>query len=353
MQKIKQHSDADIATASALLGNMLRVNIPLDEALSQLNQVLPKQGWQTIADLVSNGASLSNCLVGRWPEALVSTITSGEHSGKLANLFMQVDAMMLIKKNINKAFHEFYPPLLYLLGGLGIAIYFMVSVIPTISKTGASFLGSKYQQSGAMKLSLWVHDMFVNHWLAISILTAGFVTGIIVLCQQTAFKMWLFKVADKIPKLNSALRNLYFGLWARTMSMMAASGGLDIIEMLELSSKILPVNMRSGLFLMADDIVSQGLSIAGDPRCHPADDPRRLWPMYIGIAFRSAGQTGDIETEMARISPVLVDEGMRALLAIINITTFVAMALSAVLVAFSPALMALEQASLFRETMRL
>jgi type II secretory pathway component PulF len=351
MSNIKPHSDKSIAIAASMLGNMISAGLPADEALSHLSDAQPNQGWNEVAIRIAKGSQLSECLVGLWPEALVSAIAAGEYSGKLADVLKQVDSMMLIKKQISEALQQFYAPMFYLLGGICTAIFYLVSVIPTVSTTSKALIGASYKPSAAMKVSFWFQDVFINHWYAVCIVLIGIIVGGAWLVRQQEFWAWLYEIADKIPKLNTSLRKLYFGLWAKTISMMAASGGIDIIEMLILSSKILPANMRDGVILMASEVERRGLSEAGDPRRQAEDDPRRQWPMYIGIAFVSAGQTGDIEVEMKRIAPELIDEGMRTLTIIIQAASHVAVAITGLLAAFAPALMILEQGSLFTQTM--
>lgn len=351
MTEIKEQSPKDISIASAMLGNMIRAGIVMDEAVRHLDGALPNRGWKEVAAKVAHGAQLSECLVGLWPEAIVSAVSAGDHSGKLADVLKQVEAMMMLKKEISDALTQFYAPAAYLLGGIGTATFYMVSVIPSISRASKALIGSSYKPSDAMAVSLWFQDVFINHWITVCVLALGMVVGMIWLFQQPEFWNWLFEVADHVAVLDDALRKLYFGLWAKTLAMMSAAGGIDIIEMLTLSSRMLPENMRAGVLKMASEVERCGLSEAGDPRRQPDDDPRHRWPMYIGIAFVSAGQTGNIELEMNRIAPELIDEGMRSLSVIIKTSSIVAMALTGLLAGVAPALLIFEQGHLFQQTM--
>lgn len=351
MNEIQQHSAKDISVAASMLGNMLRAGLATDEAIRHLDNALPNRGWNDVATRVARGALLSECLVDLWPEALVSAVAAGDHSGKLSDVLKQVEGMMLLKKQITDSLGQFYAPLAYLAGGIGTALFYMIKVIPTVSNASKALIGASYKPSSGIALSLWVQDLFINHWMTVCVVLTGIATGLIWLFRQPEFGVWLFEMADKIPGLNNALRKLYFGLWARTVAMMAAAGGIDITEMLTLSSRILPENMRSGVLKMAGEVERRGLSEAGDPRRQPEDDPRLRWPIYIGIAFVSAGQTGNIEQEMTRIAPELIDEGMRTLKVIISVSSYVAVALTGLLTAFAPALMIFEQGHLFQQTM--
>jgi len=297
------------------------------------------------------GTRLSECLIGLWPEAIVSAVAAGDYSGKLADVLKQVESMMLIKKQINESMSQFYAPLGYLAGGMGTAVFYMVSVIPNISNASKALIGASYKPSDAMAISLWFEDVFINHWVTVCVIMAGIALGLIWLFRQPETWVWLFEQADAIPVLSDALRKLYFGLWARSIAMMSAAGGIDIIEMLTLSSRILPENMRPGVIKMAAEVERRGLSEAGDPRRQPEGDPRLRWPIYVGIAFVSAGQTGNIEQEMSRIAPELIDEGMRTLKLIIKTTSYVAVAITGLLTAFAPLLMIFEQGHLFKQTM--
>jgi type IV pilus assembly protein PilC len=351
METHTQHSIRDIAIASRMLGGMIRAGLALDEATRHLNASLPGRGWSEVSERVARGSRLSECLATMWPDALVSAVAAGDESGRLSDVMKQIEKTMELKKEISDTLKQLYTPAAYVIGGVAAAGFYAVTVLPKMAQASKSMLGSSYEAGTGVIFSEWLQDLIFNHWMSLGVSAAAIVISLVWLFRLPEFWAWLFVQADKIPVLNSALRNLYFGLWAQTLAMMSASGGIEIIKMLVMSAKIMPNNMQAGVIKMAGEVERLGLSVAGDPRRQSDDDPRRLWPLYVGIAFVSAGQTGNIEVEMSRISPELIDDGMRTLKVIIKVASTAALVVSGLLVALAPIMMMLEQGNLFKQTM--
>lgn len=310
---------SEIDNAASILSNLLEIGEPLYQALQNLHSAQPAAGWTDVAERVRAGARLSECMTQLWPEALISAIAAGERAGNLPAVFRQIHELMQLQLQMQKSMRQMYKPLSYILLGAIAFIYFMIDIIPETSKNLTSMFSRKTEPSLIMKLSAVMQEVFYHYWIVILIGAAVFIGWLYQKSTEPAFREGLFELADRIPKLNEALRALYFGLWARSLATLASSGGIPISDMLMLSARTLPTVMQSGVILMASEVVTKGLAAAGDPQQQSDDDPRKRWPYYVGIAFKVADRTGMIDAEMQRVARILIEYGSARLLLYIQL----------------------------------
>jgi hypothetical protein len=100
-----------------------------------------------------------------------------------------------------------------------------------------------------------------------------------------------------------------------------------------LSIKMLPSIYQPGVILAAEEIEKRGYADAVDPDLQPEDDPRRKWPYYISTSFMVAYETGELDKELLRTSPILLEEGIRQLTKFITIADLFAKVCAATMIA--------------------
>lgn len=346
------HSTQQIATAAAALGNQLKAGLPMEKAARRLAGMQPGLGWDGAAGRIARGEPLSECLRGAWPESWASAVAAGERSGALPEIFAQIEEAISVQHRIAGHLRQLRAPLLLSCGGVAVFVFFMSMVIPAVSSSLSGMLIKKAEPSLVMAASAWTHQFLLAYWPAALAAAAASLSGAIWAFRQPGFIEWLFQAADEVPVLGAALRDLYFGLWARNLAVLACAGNISIVEMLLLSSKILPAPYQSGPLSMAGDVVQRGMEEAGDPDKQAAGDPRARWPYYIGIAFSVASQTGRLDVEMSRVSPILVEDGRKAIESFIKTASFLALLISGALIMAPLAAYYLEMGNLVRQAMR-
>ncbi|WNV05868.1 type II secretion system F family protein [Candidatus Methylospira mobilis] len=302
----------EIRDAASFLGDYLDAGIPIVGAISNLHRQQPKAGWNGVAEKLARGDRLSDCLPGMWPDIFVSSVIAGEESGKLPSILKNIEHTTNIQLEIKSLLKGLLrPAALIVLGSLVLAGY-MLFVIPMMAKTMGGFSSRKQDGDYIIHACLWLNEMVFEHWqpcLAALLAIAVFVVNRV---RQPEFVDWLFEVADAIPKLNDSLRILYFGLWARSLALLTGAG-IAAEPALRLSARNLPLNMRAGVLLMADDTTQRGLADSGSTDNQAPGDPRLKWPFAIGCAFAQAEQIGDIEYIMNKIAPGMITQGTASL----------------------------------------
>lgn len=347
-----QHSPAQIAAAAANLHNLLKAGLSTDKSIEILNRIQRNAGWDAFSKQIRQGTPLSTCLNGVWPENLVSAVEAGEQSGKLSTVMKQVEEMMLLIVEIKKKSNEIIVPFfISTTASIAILILFMVFVIPTLSRiTGG--MGGNAEKSSIQAASEFISSLLSDYWVYMLAAILATVYGMVVLVRSQEFKNLCFEVLDKTPVIGEAIRNLSFGLWTKSLAILAAAGNTDITRMLLLSSKVLPDLYRPGVIKMSDEVVERGLEDSSDPDKQPPYDDRRKWPYLVFAALAAANQTGRIDEEMLRVSPALINDGMVSINRAIAFVGVMAKVVPGIVLALPASLYYMEFGRVFQQVMK-
>ena len=314
------HSSVEIEAAASALSNQLTAGIALREAVARMSKLQPKYVvlWTEAADSLSRGGRLSAQLEGVWPESVVAAVKAGEESGTIAEVLRRTAEAMQIGQQVRKIYSKLLSPLIAFLAGLGVCLFFMVAVIP---KLQASLGGG--EQSLIFAVSSFLSKLVLGYWPILVAALAGLIGLGVHWFKQPGNLDKLIEMGNRQALLGQALRNLYFGMWAYQMSLLA-SAGLPAKQQLQLSVKTLPECYREGVHLMASEVEKRGHADSADPDKQEEGDPRKEWPFYIAVAFITAHETGRIDQEMQRCAPILIDDGMKQLTKVIAVADIIA-----------------------------
>jgi type II secretory pathway component PulF len=320
---------SEIETAASALGNQLNAGIPLHDAVRRMSIVQRKYEieWTEIGEVIASGGLLSDRLSTLWPDNLLAAVIAGEQSGSLPAVFDRVEETMQLQQRIRGALLKLAYPAFVGLAGVGVFLFFMIKVLPTLVKS----LG-KPDKSLVFSLSTWLSGIYQNHLMLALVLIGGTLLGVGTWIKKTLDDGSLLSALTTLPVIGDALSHLYFGLWAYYLAILDQAGGMQVRDKLLLSSQVMPENLRRGIFLMADEVVARGLANAADPEKQMVDDPRREWPFYISTAFIVAQETGDLAREMLRVAPSLIKDGFKKVQFVTQALTTIAMTVSAFLV---------------------
>jgi MSHA biogenesis protein MshG len=323
------HTSEEIEAAASALANQLSAGIPMREAVARMAKLQKKHAelWQAAADSLARGGRLSRQLEGAWPEAATAALHAGEESGTVEAVLRRVVQSVQVKQQVRKVATRLVSPIIAFCAGLGVFIFFMVGVIPQLQ---ASLGGA--QESLVFRLSAAMHYAAVNWWPLIALALAGGVAAAVHWLKQPQNQDQLVGFALDKPGIGPALVDLYFGLWAYQMALLAAAG-LSAKQQLLLSAKTLPTSLREGVLRMAAEVEKRGHAEAADPDKQPEDDPRRRWPFYVSTAFAISHETGRIDAEMLRCAPILVEEGVKGLTRFITAADLLAKISAATMIA--------------------
>lgn len=315
---------AELEAAVSSLANQLDAGIALREAVRRMMRLQPNRTefWSACEVAVGRGQRLSEMLREEWPLEYVIALQAGEEAGSLPSILRQMHQSILLQKQVRSAFTKLIGPVLTLLGGIGVFFFFMVGVIPSLQ----AGLGGG-EKSFVFKLSSIIHDVMVNHWLVVAASVGGAIAAVVAWLSSAANRQIAFGYVTRIPMLGDAFLNLLFGQWAYTMSILDQAG-IPAKAQLQHSIKTMPEVYQDGIALMAEEVEKRGRGDAANPDKQVDGDPRKQWPFYIATAFMTAHETGRLDTEMRRIAPILVDEGIRKLTRFVQIADAVTKLLS-------------------------
>jgi len=325
-----QHSSADIEAAASALANQISAGIKMREAVARMAKLQPKHAdmWNTASELLSRGGRLSTVLSDYWPEGVVAAVKAGEESDALGMVFKRTAEAMVVKAQVRKIYGKLTSPLVAFGAGFGVFLFFMVAVIPKLQSSLGGGEGDL-----TFRLAMLLHHVFTNFWPLVAAGAGALVFAMVWWLKQPSTVDTLVDWGDQVPGLQSALRSLYFGLWAHQVALLD-SAGLPVRQQLLLSAKTLPRAYQEGVFLMAEEVLKRGIADSADPDKQAEGDPRQIWPFYIATAFITAHETGQIDQEMKRCAPVLIDDGMRKLTQVMTVADLVAKVLAAAMIGF-------------------
>lgn len=326
---MKKMSPSEIELAASALGNQIKAGLPLSEATKRMARLQKKYApfWREVTVGTTQGNSLSDYMLQVWPPAVCNAIKAGEKTGKLDHVFERIEVTMQIQQEIRSMLMELLYPMSMIIGAVATFLFFMVKVIPAILKA----FGSS-EETWVTQSSFFLEKLFLQNWIELLI---GTVLTIVVIVGWFKKEQNRAKVVDffvRFPILGEALRNLFFGLWAHYMALISSTGVISLEEGLRVTSQTLPTALQPGLLIMADELrLGTDTAVAGDPDKHGSDDPRQLWPFYVGNSFIISVSTGLLEVELLRAAPAMIKEGRATLKVALAISKGISLLVAGVL----------------------
>lgn len=321
-----------VSAAAAAIGNQVNAGIPITQVVERMARLQPSYAdfWMRASTKLAGGGKLSEVIGEVWPKTMIAVIRSGEESGKIGEVFERIEETVELQLQLRGKMMGLMYPVGMGLAGLGVFLGFMVFVLPMLAKS----MGGKKSTSFVFQFSEWLSAFVHANWLFIAI---GAAVGIFVLVnwlRTEAAHEAILNTLLGIPIIKEALRNMYFGLWARYMSMMVEAG-IPTVNALKFTAPVLPGALAESINAFAKDVGvnNKGLAEAADVDKMKPDDPRAIWwPFFISSAFIVSEQTGVIDKELNRVAPALIKDGIRSLERFIGILNVFALAVSAFLI---------------------
>lgn len=318
----------DIQIATSALGNQLSAGISMLDATTRMVRAQPaySEFWHDVAIGVASGRPLSMFLPGVWPETFVNAVRAGEESGKLAPVLTQIENTVELQRDLTKLVMQLAYPVISGVGGIGVFVFFMVSVIPTLSTSL-----SVGERGLVFTVSNWMQHVFEQHWLVLAAGLAGTTAAAGYWLSHPLNRSKVIDVILRLPVIGEALKLISFGLWAHYMALVEGTG-IPVTDGLVMTSTTLPASLREGMVQLASEAVSRGLGDAADPEKQPPGDSRRDWPFYVSNAFLIGQETGQLDAELMRAAPAMLKEGRQKLGVAIWFANLVALMVSALLI---------------------
>jgi type II secretory pathway component PulF len=300
----------DIYLSSRSLASQFRGNIPMPEAMSNMEGVQPgyAEFWASATRSVEAGNPVSASLREVWPAPLVGAVEAGEESGKMVAVFTRITKTTKAQLELRRLFAKLGYPIGICLVGVVLFFVILIFLVPL----SANHLSARRAQPTGITLAALTLSTFAkNYWLIILGGVAAAGVALLQWANTPEGKETLLSWALAVPIFGGGISLIYYGIWAEYMAMLY-SAGISIDRALLLTVKVLPEQMRKGFELLHTDISVNSLDVAAAVNLKnlKVDDPRREWPQFILNAMRLGTETGDFDGELMTAAPELHDDGL-------------------------------------------
>jgi type IV pilus assembly protein PilC len=231
----------DVELSLQQLSMMVKGGMPLLSALTSLVEQAPRKSlskiWETIVKRIQSGESLSIAMGKQkcFPDFVVQLVKVGERTGELPPVLERaVTTMRNRRRGIQEVSSALIYPLLVVLVAIGVTIYMIVYLIPRLEVYLQS-LGKNMPQmtQNLVNTSTWLRQ----YYAVVGIVVCGLFVFALVAYRSKEGRMWLDRVALRIPIIGKLFKLNETSTFARSLSVMLGSGitlidGLGTVEKL-------------------------------------------------------------------------------------------------------------------------
>lgn len=291
-------SSADLSLFTRQLATLLKSGTPLEEALrTTAKQSEKARVTRTILGVrskVTEGHSLENGLSdfpSSFPELYRATVSAGEKSGNLDPVLERLadytESRQEMQQNVSLAL--VYPIILLIICVIvvvGLLTYVVPQVVEVFADLGQELpLPTRFMlAASALLRSAW-------WYILIGIIGAIFVFNN--LMKSQAFKSKVHALLLRLPIVGRVIRGLNTSRFARTLSILTASG-VPVLEALRIAAQVIPnLPMRQAVFDAAVN-VREGASI------HSSLETSRYFPPMTLHLIASGEASGNLEIMLER-----------------------------------------------------
>lgn len=275
------------------LSGMLSAGLSLNRALSilekqttngALNNVL-----RSLEEDINKGNSLSEGMK-KFPKVFsgvfVPMVHSGEESGNLPKILQEIGLNLKksydLKKKIKGAMT--YPTII-LVAMVGIGIFMMIYVVPTLTKT---FKDLGAELPGSTKIIIWLSDTISQNILLFLIFLFVVIFGFIFLSKLKLIRQYLDLFTLHIPVIGKIVKEVNTARTARTLSSLLLSG-VNISNALSITEEVLQNVHYKELIHRAINSVEKGTVLSASFK-----ENIFLYPVMMGEMIEVGEETGNL-----------------------------------------------------------
>ncbi len=289
------------------LSTMLSAGLSLSRALAvaakQTKNPKFKRVLRNLTRSVEEGDPLYNALAkhkGVFSDLFISMVRSGELSGNLPialkSVAKQLDRVYTLKKKIKGAM--IYPSII-VLAVVGVGIFMMVSVVPTLSKT---FKEMNVELPASTQIVLGISDFMANNFILSAIVLFGLLT-IAILFLRTEKGAWFkSKFFLTLPLINNLTKEINAAYAARTLSSLLRSG-VDIVESTNIAADV----VQNRYFKTSLNSIAQSLQ-SGKTFTEALRDFEDLYPIMFVELMAVGEETGSSSEMMGKVADYFEEE---------------------------------------------
>ena len=236
-------SATDLALITRQMATLVSSGLPLEEALGAVAQQSDRARLSSlllaVRTRVLEGHTLATALGDFprvFPELYRATVAAGEQSGHLDVVFERLadytEARQQMRQKVGLAL--FYPLLL-----TGVAILIVAGLLTYVVPQVVQVFSSLNQQLPALTRGLIALSDFLRQygWLILLVLAVG-VIGLTYALRRIGFRRRMHRLLLRLPLLARLIRGANTARFARTFSILMASG-VPVLEALRISAQVL------------------------------------------------------------------------------------------------------------------
>jgi len=299
---------------------MLSAGLSLSRALSilekQSKNAMFRDVLHGLQEDISKGNTLSQGMA-RFPKVFngifIPMVHAGEESGSLPNTLTEVGLSLKKSYDLNKKIKGAMTyPLIIVFAMIVIAIFMMMFVVPTLTKTFKE-LGTELPAS--TKFIIWVSDTISQNSIAFLSVMVLFVFSIIMITKIKLVKRFLNKFILYIPVIGQITKEVNTARTARTLSSLLSSG-VNISNALSITEEVLQNVYYKELIHKSISSIEKGtvLSVSFKENIF-------LYPVMVGEMIEVGEETGNLTkmlTDIANFYETEVDNKTKDLSTIIE-----------------------------------
>ncbi len=295
---VRKISATDLALITRQWATLVRSGLPVEEALRTVAQQAEKSRLKSmmmaVRSRVMEGHSMAVAL-GDFPHVFSdlyrATIEAGEQSGHLdvvlERLADYTEGRQQLSQKMSQAM--IYPVMLTIIA-IGAVGFLLTYVVPKIVKV---FEGIGQELPILTRGLIYASEFFKENWLFLIIGIVILVSGFIYLLRFEQFKTRFHLFLLRLPLVSRLVRGLNAARFARTLSIVAASG-VPILEGLRIAAQVVTnLPMRKAVEEAASK-VREGSAI------HKALDASKYFPPMTVHLIASGEASGNIEEMLER-----------------------------------------------------
>ncbi|MHB1290591.1 MAG: type II secretion system F family protein [Sulfuricella sp.] len=275
--------------------------VPMLETLADLRDSLDHPRFREIvADLIENiegGLQLSQAMAKHpdtFDSTFVSLIAAGEHSGKIAEVFLNLTETLKWQDELASQTKKLlmYPAFVGTIV-LGVTFFLMIYLVPQL----VGFIKNMGQELPFhTKVLIFVSGIFVNYWYVILAIPVLAWTGLTILIRtdpRARYKADDYKL--RIWMIGPILHKIILARFATFFALMYASG-ITILECIRLSEQIVANKVVEGGLQRAGRLISEGQSVTA------SFQNVGIFPPLVVRMLKVGESTGSLDKALRNVS---------------------------------------------------
>jgi type IV pilus assembly protein PilC len=289
------------------LSSMLEAGLPLSRAIEVIGRQSRNKKYKFVMnnlnDSIKSGDTLSGAMAkfpGVFSKLFISMVRAGEESGDLVGALGVVSSQMEktneLKKKIRGAM--IYPGVI-ITAMLGIGIFMLVFIVPTLTKT---FVELNVELPKSTQFIINVSDAFRENTFTLLSLVILFIVLLIAGFKTVRGKRIMDWVFLHMPLVSGLVKETNSARTARTLSSLIKSG-VPYISAVDITQEVIQNSYYKAVLKKAGKNVELGLPVA-----KIFEENQKLYPVFVSEMIAVGEETGELGGMLMKVAAYYENE---------------------------------------------